>query len=410
MKKTLLAVMLVVMSLPGAGLSAPPGRSVKDLPQNYRKWLEEEVVYIITPKEKEVFLKLENDRERELFIEAFWKQRDPNPNTPENEFKKEHFRRIAYANQWYGRDTPGPGWRSAMGRIYIMLGEPNQIEKFENLTEVFPIHIWFYEGKLEYGLPNAFNVVFFKPEGDAEWKLYTPIKYGPQALLIQYAGDQTDYIEAYRQLMGIEPSIASVSLSLIPGETSLAMPSPSIASEILIQSKIPSAPREKVKDAYAENFYKYKDTVGVEYTANYIDNDFSASVIRDAIGHVLRPLPHRAPEALARREREPVLYDPAGQRPRVRLEGLARLPGREVRPHRARRGPDRQDQGPAVQLPGPLPARGGNVPGERPRQEPGLEGVHFGGDAGHRARSLRDRASSPSSWPTGSSRTPPTRG
>ena len=284
MKKTLLAVMLVVMSLPGAGLSAPPGKSVKDLPQNYRKWLEEEVVYIITPKEKEVFLKLENDRERELFIEAFWKQRDPNPNTPENEFKKEHFRRITYANQWYGRDTPGPGWRSAMGRIYIMLGEPNQIEKFENLTEVFPIHIWFYEGKLEYGLPNAFNVVFFKPEGDAEWKLYTPIKYGPQALLIQYAGDQTDYVEAYRQLMGIEPSIASVSLSLIPGETSLAMPSPSIASEILIQSKIPSAPREKVKDAYAENFYKYKDTVGVEYTANYIDNDFSASVIRDASG------------------------------------------------------------------------------------------------------------------------------
>lgn len=284
MKKPLLAVMLVVMSLSGVGLSAPPQRSVKDLSPTYRKWLEEEVVYIITPKEKEVFLKLDNDRERELFIEAFWKQRDPNPNTPENEFKKEHFRRIAYANQWYGRDTPGPGWRSAMGRIYIILGEPNQIEKFENLTEVFPIHIWFYEGKLEYGLPNAFNVVFFKPEGDAEWKLYSPIKYGPQSLLIQYAGDQTDYIAAYQQLMGIEPNIASVSLSLIPGETSLAMPSPSIASEVLIQSKIPSAPREKVKDAYAENFYKYKDSVGVEYTANYIDNDFSASVIRDTSG------------------------------------------------------------------------------------------------------------------------------
>ncbi|HEX2695527.1 MAG TPA: GWxTD domain-containing protein, partial [Acidobacteriota bacterium] len=111
MRKILLAVILVALSLPGLGLSAPPQRSIKDLPQNYRKWLEEEVVYIITPKEKEVFLKLENDRERELFIEAFWKQRDPNPNTPENEFKKEHFRRITYANQWYGRDSPGAGWR-----------------------------------------------------------------------------------------------------------------------------------------------------------------------------------------------------------------------------------------------------------------------------------------------------------
>jgi GWxTD domain-containing protein len=282
--KTLLAAALVVLSFPSLGLSAPPERSIKDLPQNYRKWLEEEVVYIITPKEKEVFLKLENDRERDLFIEAFWKQRDPNPVTPENEFKKEHFRRIAYANQWFGRDSPGPGWRSAMGRIYIMLGEPNSIDRFESHTNIFPTVIWFYEGKLEYGLPNAFNVVFFKPGGDVEWKLYSPIKYGPQALLIQYAGDPADYTSAYRQLMEIEPAVASVSLSLIPGESSQAIPSPSIASEILIQSKIPSAPREQVKDVYAENFYKYKDSVGVEYTANYIDSDFSASVIRDAAG------------------------------------------------------------------------------------------------------------------------------
>ncbi len=283
-RNSLLAAALVVLSFPSLGLSAPPDRSVKDLPGNHRKWLEEEVVYIITPKEKEVFLKLDNDRERELFIEAFWKQRDPNPNTPENEFKKEHFRRISYANQWLGRDSPGPGWRTAMGRIYIMLGEPNSIDRFENLTEVVPTIIWFYEGKMEAGLPNAFNVVFFKREGTAEWTLYSPIKYGPQALLIQYAGDQTDYAAAYRELMGIEPAIASVSLSLIPGESSMGIPSPSIAFEILIQSKIPSAPREKVKDAYAENFYKYKDSVGVEYTANYIDNDFSASVIRDASG------------------------------------------------------------------------------------------------------------------------------
>ena len=84
--------------------------------------------------------------------------------------------------------------------------------------------------------------------------------------------------------MGIEPAIAYVSLSLIPGESSMVYASPSFASEILLNARIPAAPREKVKDAYAENFYKYKDSVGVEYTANYIDSDFAANVIRDASG------------------------------------------------------------------------------------------------------------------------------
>ncbi len=285
MKKTLLAVILLVVSLSGFGISASPQKSSKNLPPNHRKWLEEEVVYIITPKEKEVFLKLENDRERELFIEAFWKQRDPNPNTPENEFKKEH-----YSPHRLRQPVAGAGLAGARlaDRDGPDLHHPRRAEHHRQVREPSPIStrriIWFYDGKLEYGLPNAFNVVFFKPGGDVEWKLYSPIKYGPQALLIQYAGDQTDYLSAYRQLMEVEPSVAYVSMSLIPGESSMGLATPSIASEVLLQSKIPSAPREKVKDAYAENFYKYKDSVGVEYTANYIDSDFAASVIRDASG------------------------------------------------------------------------------------------------------------------------------
>ena len=284
MKKIiLLAVIFLAFSLPSVPLSGQPVKSVKNLPERYQKWLNEEVIYIITPKEKEVFLRLENDRERELFIEAFWKQRDPNPNTPENEFKKEHFRRISYANEWLGRDTPGAGWQTAMGRIYIILGEPNTIDRFENVSGVYPTIIWFYDGKIEYGLPNAFNVVFFKREGGGEWTLYSPVKYGPAAFLPNYKGDVTDHLSAYEELLQVEPAIAGISLSLIPGETMIS-PAPSIASEVLIQAKIPSAPREKVKDAYAEKFYKYKDSVGVEYTANYIDSDFAANVIRDRSG------------------------------------------------------------------------------------------------------------------------------
>jgi len=258
-------------------------KSSKDLPEEYRKWLEEEVVYIITPKEKDVFLRLETDRERNLFIEAFWKQRDPNPNTPENEFKKEHYRRIKYANQWFGRESPGPGWRTDMGKIYIILGESNSTDKFENNTEVYPIIIWFYSGMAEYGLPNSFSVVFFKKRGMGEYEFYSPVKFGPQSLLIHFKGDPTDYLTAYNELLRIEPDIARISLSLIPTESEY-MPKPSIASEILISNKIPSAPREKVKDAYAEKLLKYKDIVEVEYTANYIDNDNLIKIIRDNSG------------------------------------------------------------------------------------------------------------------------------
>ena len=255
-------------------------KSPKEIPEKYRQWLEEDVVYIITPKEKDIFLLLETNRERDLFIEAFWKQRDPNPNTPENEFKKEHHRRINYANQWFGKESPGPGWRTDMGRIYITLGEPKNIEKHENLSEVYPTIIWFYEGMIEYGLPNAFNVVFFKKRGIGEYELYSPIKYGPQHLLIHYRGDPSDYLAGYRELLGIEPQIAEVSLSLIPGESAY-ISSPSMASEILISSKIPSAPHKKVKDTYAEKLLKYKDFIEVEYTANYMENDSYIEVIKD---------------------------------------------------------------------------------------------------------------------------------
>jgi GWxTD domain-containing protein len=109
-------------------------KKAKDLPPLYKKWLEEEVVYIILPVEREVFLKLETDRERDRFIDAFWKHRDPNPATPENEFKTERDRRLNYANHYFGREEAKAGWRTDRGRMYILLGEPNDIQHFEGKT------------------------------------------------------------------------------------------------------------------------------------------------------------------------------------------------------------------------------------------------------------------------------------
>jgi GWxTD domain-containing protein len=285
-KKRVLAVCLVLLF--GAGLFASLGtgqkkKSPKDLPVNYRKWLEEEVVYIITSKEKEVFLQLETDREREIFIEAFWKQRDTDPLTPENEFKVEHYKRVAYANEFLGREGPGAGWRTDMGRLYVILGAPQQIERYENVTEIYPVIIWFYDGMAKYGIPNSFYIMFWKKSGMGEFQLYSPVKDGPASLLIHYKGDMANYNTAYNQLMNVEPTIADASLSFLPEEAGRIM-SPSIASEILVTSRIPSIPRESVKDTYAEKLLAYKDVVEVDYTANYIDNDNLVGVIQEENG------------------------------------------------------------------------------------------------------------------------------
>src|SRR5512135_1346695 len=107
-----------------AAAAAAFGQAKPNLPDRYRKWLDEEVGYIITKHEREVFLKLQTDKEREIFIEAFWKHRDPVPETPRNEFQEEHIRRLNYANSIYGRSSPVPGWKTDRGRIYILLGAP----------------------------------------------------------------------------------------------------------------------------------------------------------------------------------------------------------------------------------------------------------------------------------------------
>jgi GWxTD domain-containing protein len=98
----------------------------KELATPYKKWLEEEVPYIISDQERAAFLQLSTNEEREQFIEAFWQRRDPTPDTVENEFKEEHYRRIAYANEHFAAGVAG--WRTDRGRIYIIWGPPDEIE------------------------------------------------------------------------------------------------------------------------------------------------------------------------------------------------------------------------------------------------------------------------------------------
>jgi GWxTD domain-containing protein len=106
---------------------ARPNTPASTLEPAWNKWLSEDVAYIITDLERQTFIALRTNEERENFVEQFWKRRDPTPDTVENEFKEEHYRRIAFANQHYLTSTV-PGWKTDRGRIYITFGPPDAIE------------------------------------------------------------------------------------------------------------------------------------------------------------------------------------------------------------------------------------------------------------------------------------------
>ena len=253
------------------------------LSPKYETWLDEEVLFIILPIERQVFQKLTTDRERDLFIEAFWKQRDPTPGTPENEFKTEHARRIGYANKNFHRSTPLPGWRTDRGRIYIILGEPNDIERYSGQGQVNSSEVWFYQDKTSLGLPPGFHLVFFQRDGIGDFKLYSPAKDGPQALIANYSGDRTDHLAAYQRLVDLEAPLAAVSMSLIPGESDTGLGRPSLASDVMLQ-KVENLPQAQVQGKYAQKFLDYKDIVEVEYTANYMDSTSMIKLVQDPSG------------------------------------------------------------------------------------------------------------------------------
>lgn len=127
----------------------------QELGKTYKKWLDEDVRYIISDEERAAFKQLSNDEERDAFIEQFWLRRDPTPDTLENEFKEEHYRRIAYANEHFAAGKPG--WRTDRGEIYIKFGPPDQIDSHPSggyyerpmeegggSTSTYPFEVWRY--------------------------------------------------------------------------------------------------------------------------------------------------------------------------------------------------------------------------------------------------------------------------
>src|SRR6266849_2356749 len=152
----------------------------KELETPYRKWLNEDVTYIITDEERTAWKRLSTDEEREQFIEQFWLRRDPTPDTLENEFKEEHYRRIAYANEHYASGIPG--WKADRGRIYITYGPADEIESHPSggsyerpmaegggQTSTYPFEQWRY--RYIEGIGNDIIIEFVDPTMTGEYRM-----------------------------------------------------------------------------------------------------------------------------------------------------------------------------------------------------------------------------------------------
>jgi GWxTD domain-containing protein len=148
----------LAVALSMSALTVPLGAQSKEsrrLARSYEKWLDQDVAYIISDDERAVFKKLSRDEEREAFIEQFWRRRSPDPTREANAYREEHYRRIAYANDKFA--TGIPGWKTDRGRIYIMFGEPAEVEDHAGgesyyrkpnegggNTNVYPFQVWRY--------------------------------------------------------------------------------------------------------------------------------------------------------------------------------------------------------------------------------------------------------------------------
>jgi GWxTD domain-containing protein len=152
----------------------------EELKSVYKKWLEEDVLYIITDEERKAFKQLKTDEERDQFIEGFWLRRDPDPDTPENEYKEQYFERIQYANEKF---TSGiPGWKTDRGRIYIMFGKPDEVESHPaggpyerpsyeggGSTSTYPFETWWY--RYIEGIGSDIEIEFVDPSGSGEYRI-----------------------------------------------------------------------------------------------------------------------------------------------------------------------------------------------------------------------------------------------
>ncbi len=216
---TLVAVGILAASL--AMLATPVAADETDqLDQKYKTFVNKDALYIMLPREREKFLELKTNRDRDGFIENFWQVRDPIPETLANEFKEEHYKRMKEANQKFREARQG--WRTERGQMYISLGPPQDVNSYPNTQRLVPLEVWQYQGLQIRGVPPAPRFMFFKRHGVGEYRLYSPVFDGMKGLIGDKAiaaqiGFGNDIPYAMRQEFDLEIMDAAVGIG--PGYT-----------------------------------------------------------------------------------------------------------------------------------------------------------------------------------------------
>lgn len=193
---------------PSQDAHSKPIKAKGEMKDAHKRWMAQDVAIIITEAERRAFLALQNDEERENFIAIFWNNRDPNPDTEENEYREEYYERMAYANEHFASGIPG--WKTDRGRIYIRWGKPDSVEarptggsynrpSYEGggSTTVYPFETWFYR-HIE-GVGDGIEIEFVDPSGTGEYRIARNADEKDALAMIPGAGHKT------AELLGLVP-------------------------------------------------------------------------------------------------------------------------------------------------------------------------------------------------------------
>src|SRR6266581_5751270 len=267
-------------------------QTLKELDTPYRKWLDEEVVYIIQPEERTAFLQLSTNEEREQFIEQFWQRRNPNPDLAENSFKEEHYRRIAYANERFASGIPG--WKTDRGHIYILWGPPDEIdshpaggaydrplEQGGGSTMTYPWELWRYRHLESIG--ENIEIEFVDPSGSGEYHITRDPCEKDALAHVPGAGASLSEILGRSSRAGRFSSASG---------TTCPMPLGGLAASM---NEFESLDRYFRVQRPPEHFKDLAEVVTVRVVHNQIHIDYRADFLRVTSGTVLVPITVQVP-------------------------------------------------------------------------------------------------------------------
>jgi GWxTD domain-containing protein len=230
----------------------------------WKQWLKE-IEPVITRMERYTAKLLETEEEKKRFKELFWKARDPNLKTPENEYKTEFYRRVYYAEKYL------KGVNSDRGRIYILLGEPTDKSSFAGYQQLVECELWNYQAEDRPGLLPFMNLVFFRPHNTGDFQLYYPGIHKPTNLLApQYANRIRSEVSAYREIRQGSAELAGASLSIVPSEGDPRM-GMSVNSSNFALNRIYTLPEREAEIGYIRSF---------RFPTGYVEVSHSTNVIR----------------------------------------------------------------------------------------------------------------------------------